>query len=428
MARYTNRRRSPLARYAVPLLAIAGVLGLGWGIFAYFQRGSTTAAATPREMSLGTQSNPPTANKPPHAPATREPAKASPQIAGQPPKPAPPAPTAAPREQVLTPRVDPQSVQAASITPESPTSAPGLAFRTPTSQPAAPGPGASPSAGNLAALVAGAQATSAPTGPSPQVAEKPRTTPTLPRGAASGTLESARRKVTEGRLIEARSELAAALRNSDDREIRAELGRIADRTVFSKERFENDPLVASHKMAPGHVLAKLAKQYKTPHEAMLAINEIKDPRRIRDGQIIKIPNGPFNVRIYKSQFRLDLYLQDTFVRSYPVGLGADNGTPEGTWQVDNRLTNPTYYPPASSQHKRIIRPDDPKNPLGEYWIGLKGLTGQAAGQEGFGIHGTIEPDSIGKAASAGCVRMRNEDVEYVYKLLMPGHSTVTTLP
>ena len=69
--------------------------------------------------------------------------------------------------------------------------------------------------------------------------------------------------------------------------------------------------------------------------------------------------------------------------------------------------------------------DDPKNPLGERWIGLTGIEGSAVGQERYGIHGTIEPESIGKNTSMGCIRMRNEDVEFLYRCLIEKHSTVT---
>ena len=56
------------------------------------------------------------------------------------------------------------------------------------------------------------------------------------------------------------------------------------------------------------------------------------------------------------------------------------------------------------------------------------MEGEAVGHSGYGIHGTIEPESIGKAVSLGCIRMHNEDVAFVYKLMMPGKSTVTILP
>ena len=64
------------------------------------------------------------------------------------------------------------------------------------------------------------------------------------------------------------------------------------------------------------------------------------------------------------------------------------------------------------------------NPLGERGIALEGLAGEALGQQRYGIHGTIEPESIGQEASLGCIRLFNEDVEELYTYLVEKHSTV----
>jgi len=72
--------------------------------------------------------------------------------------------------------------------------------------------------------------------------------------------------------------------------------------------------------------------------------------------------------------------------------------------------------------------DDPKNPLGEFWIGLVGTEGAALDKHGYGIHGTIDPDSIGKQASLGCIRLKNEDVAVVYEMLVEGKSFVVVKP
>ncbi|MGE3181530.1 MAG: L,D-transpeptidase, partial [Phycisphaerae bacterium] len=82
----------------------------------------------------------------------------------------------------------------------------------------------------------------------------------------------------------------------------------------------------------------------------------------------------------------------------------------------------------SAENRRVIPGGDPDNPLGRRWLGLKGISGDALDQEGFGIHGTIDPSSIGQAKSLGCVRMHNDEVALVYDLLMPGKSKVTILP
>lgn len=52
-----------------------------------------------------------------------------------------------------------------------------------------------------------------------------------------------------------------------------------------------------------------------------------------------------------------------------------------------------------------------KNPLGSRWIGFN-----ARGTDGskYGIHGTNQPSSIGKYISQGCIRMKKNDVEYLF--------------
>jgi lipoprotein-anchoring transpeptidase ErfK/SrfK len=152
------------------------------------------------------------------------------------------------------------------------------------------------------------------------------------------------------------------------------------------------------------------------------VNGIADKNRIRVGRRIKVIHGPFRAVVVKADYRLEVYLDETFIKHYPVGLGEDDSTPAGTWKVQNKLENPQYYPPRGGQ---IILADDPENPLGERWIGLEGIAGEAVGQERYGIHGTIEPDSIGKNVSLGCIRMYNPDVEELYDLLVEGKSQVT---
>ena len=71
--------------------------------------------------------------------------------------------------------------------------------------------------------------------------------------------------------------------------------------------------------------------------------------------------------------------------------------------------------------------DDPKNPIGEYWMGIDGV-GDSAQYKGFGIHGTIDPASIGQQKSMGCVRLADEDVKLMYELLAERISVVQIKP
>src|SRR5439155_21861230 len=121
-------------------------------------------------------------------------------------------------------------------------------------------------------------------------------------------------------------------------------------------------------------------------------------------------------------FRLDIYAGSpddaaawTFIKSFKVGLGESNSTPVGTFVVKNssKMINPPWTNPKTGEK---FLADDPKNPIGERWIGIEGQ-GDAKQFTGFGIHGTVDPESIGKMKSMGCVRMASADVEVVYDLL-----------
>jgi lipoprotein-anchoring transpeptidase ErfK/SrfK len=85
------------------------------------------------------------------------------------------------------------------------------------------------------------------------------------------------------------------------------------------------------------------------------------------------------------------------LRKFAVSVGAEvSPSPVGKFAIVNRLANPTYY------HSGVVIPAGKNNPLGPRWVGLN--------KRGYGIHGTSAPGSIGKAASHGCIRMRNRDV------------------
>ncbi|MHC4623427.1 MAG: L,D-transpeptidase family protein [Planctomycetota bacterium] len=206
--------------------------------------------------------------------------------------------------------------------------------------------------------------------------------------------------------------------------VKKQLSWLADKWLFSNSVFPQDSLCDSYRVKSGDQLRTIGRRFKVPYEILQEINNISRPEALQAGQTIKVINGPFNATVYLSTFTMDLYLQNTFVRSFSVGLGKPGmETPTGLWLVrpGGKLIKPPWTDPITG---RTYNPDAPDYPLGSRWIGLEGLEGEAKGRTGFAIHGTKKPEEIGTGGSQGCIRMYNGDVILVYSLLMPGFSRV----
>ncbi len=266
--------------------------------------------------------------------------------------------------------------------------------------------------------------------PAPAPARPAEPTPSAVGGAT--VLADAKAKASAGDLIGARKLLNDALiaggtSDADTAAIKSQLTDVNKVLLFSGRPFAADPLGGVYRVAPGDTLIVIARRYAVPQELLMEINHISDPKKLQAGKNLKVINGPFNAVVSKGRFTLDLYLGEpggtgsTFVESFPVGLGENNSTPTGMWEIKNKAPSPAYYSPRG---EGVIPPGDPKNPLGPFWLGLEGTDGNAVGAESYGIHGTIDPNSIGKMASMGCVRLRNPDITAVYKLLVEKKSKV----
>jgi lipoprotein-anchoring transpeptidase ErfK/SrfK len=95
------------------------------------------------------------------------------------------------------------------------------------------------------------------------------------------------------------------------------------------------------------------------------------------------------------------------VATFQVAVGAEvSPSPAGEFRIVSRVSNPTYYRPGT------VIPAGKDNPVGTRWVGLS--------LKGYGIHGTNAPRSIGRAASHGCIRLRNRDMERLFTMLRIG--------
>lgn len=164
----------------------------------------------------------------------------------------------------------------------------------------------------------------------------------------------------------------------------------------------------------GDSLVRIAAKFHTTPELIMRLNNLRTDM-LQSRQILRVIDADLNILVDVSDNKLSLKVGDTLIKRYTISTGKDETpTPIGDFKVTDKLPNPVWYSTMPSGAKLAIPPDDPRNELGTRWIGFK---------PAYGIHGTIDPGSIGKAVSNGCVRMHNEDVEELYDLVTTGTPT-----
>jgi len=163
---------------------------------------------------------------------------------------------------------------------------------------------------------------------------------------------------------------------------------------------------AFHEVESGDTLIKIAQKYGTTVDLLKRNNNLQSDV-IRLGQRLRVWTGSFNILVDKSQNILMLKDGNDVVKVYQVSTGTNNSTPVGNFKIVSKLTDPVWF------HKgAVVPPESPENELGTRWLGFD--------ISGYGIHGTIKPESIGQQVTAGCVRMRNREVEELYSLIPMG--------
>ena len=161
-----------------------------------------------------------------------------------------------------------------------------------------------------------------------------------------------------------------------------------------------------YEIKPGDTLNKIASNFKTTTDLIKKSNNLNSDN-IVPGRKIKVWNSAFTILVDKSQNILILKSNEDVVKTYVVSTGLNNSTPIGTFKIANKLTNPTWFKAGA-----VVPPGAAENALGSRWMGFD--------LPGYGIHGTTDPQSLGKQVTQGCVRLSNADVEELYQIVPAG--------
>lgn len=424
-----NDRNAPNGRGPRPLMFALIALGAFGAIMAgrwIFSGGSD--GATPRSANAAeTISTEPenhtrrTALDEPHgdvlpAPSV-EPVKAEsaqPQSVGNPPSvSAEPAPTQPPTPTPEQPKSDSAPAQEAPKDAKDTTSPTEQSPQKPADKPRQ----------NLPYFGNGLNAATPPAAP----AESPSAQPPAdsPAGKLKEGLAVAATEPVKARALLSAAVLSGTLDGADARSASNALAHISSQLFLTPVFNASDTACIQYTVVANDSLEKIIRKQKIGCEWQLIarLNNIKKPESIQVGKRLKLPKGPFSAVVWKHDFRIDICVGEgsdrVIVASMPVGLGEANGTPTGMFKVrsGSKLLNPEWIHPISG--KRYAS-DDPTNPIGEHWLGLEGTEERTSALKGYGIHGTVDPDSIGQNRSLGCVRLLADDVALVWECLGNG--------
>jgi len=227
--------------------------------------------------------------------------------------------------------------------------------------------------------------------------------------------------------------------------------------VDTKLPYKRSEQATKKYMAYRSVAEFMAERYHTSEDLLIELNGAKTMRNAAAHKAIKVPNiVPFKIEDLKTgrSHKLEINLTarhvivDTSIKqvyiyqliipteekeggavkvnstrpklvaSFPITPGQPKFIPKGIWNMKNSVELPVWrydkklLETGVRGKESLTIPPGPNNPVGIIWNGLT--------KSGIGIHGTNNPRTIGRARSAGCIRMTNWDAARFPTLVRPG--------
>ena len=191
------------------------------------------------------------------------------------------------------------------------------------------------------------------------------------------------------------------------------------------------------RMAYASLLEFIEERYHASPDFLRKLNVGKDLDKLKAGDTVRVPNvAPFKIEditpetflperpefaarsvyINTKDKMLDLYDGSALIAAFPITPGSKTlPAPPGKWNVVGVAALPWFrWDEAMLMHGQRSEnffniPPGPNNPVGVLWAALN--------KRGIGMHGTNTPETIGRAASHGCIRLSNWDaIRFAYMI------------
>ncbi len=190
------------------------------------------------------------------------------------------------------------------------------------------------------------------------------------------------------------------------------------------------------------LLELVAERFHSEQDFLRRLNPGRNLGALRAGDSLRVPNiaeplevprlaqqgrflptrpefQPRLVRVNTREKMLDVYEDNQILASFPITPGSTTlPAPIGTWKILSIASMPYFrYDDMMLNHgvrsaNFVQLPPGPNSPVGVMWMGLN--------KSGIGLHGTNNPETIGRAASHGCIRLANWDAVKLSTLVTAG--------
>lgn len=183
------------------------------------------------------------------------------------------------------------------------------------------------------------------------------------------------------------------------------LDELAGSVIYSQESFMEPAYVVQE----GETLDIVAQKYSVPPEFLARINGVEAPYELYPGESLKVVKGPFRAEVSPDQSEITIFLGRSYAGRFPARMGTDLPEADGEFEVVAKEPGREYFDRRTGY--RVNR-DDPSNPYGNRWIGLRGE--QVTAAHNVGIHvDTGSPES-------GCIAVSSVDADDITAILSIG--------